>query len=231
MTGEGRTTHDRDADVAAYALGALEPAEAAQFEFHMRDCRHCRDELAAYQAVTDALPMAARQHAVPPGLRRRVTRAVRADARPRWRGRRSGVWHWSLGPRMAIAAACAVVVVGLAAAGVTFVSGGSRGSRVIDAQVLRTPGTAHVRLTGGRGQLVVNRMPQPAAGHIYEVWLQRPGHAPSPTHALFSVTAGGAADVDVPGDLSHVSRILVTQEPAGGSLVSTHPPLIVAQLT
>ena len=43
---------------------------------------------------------------------------------------------------------------------------------------------------------------------------------------LFSVTAQGAGDVGVPAPLS-VSEILVTAEPAGGSLVPTHPAVIV----
>jgi hypothetical protein len=33
----------------------------------------------------------------------------------------------------------------------------------------------------------------------------------------------------VPGQVRGVSEILVTQEPVGGSLVSTHQPVIVAR--
>jgi hypothetical protein len=91
--------------------------------------------------------------------------------------------------------------------------------------------SAEVRIADGRGRLIVRDMPPPPAGRIYEVWLKRGSSAPSPTQALFSVTADGSADVDVPGDLSHVGEVLVTQEPAGGSRVSTHQPLIVARLT
>jgi hypothetical protein len=87
-----------------------------------------------------------------------------------------------------------------------------------------------VRLSDGSAELVVRNFAPPPAGDIYEVWLQRPGHAPSPTRALFSVTTGGAGDVGVPGDLHGVQRVLVTPEPAGGSLVPTHAPVIVAQL-
>jgi hypothetical protein len=63
------------------------------------------------------------------------------------------------------------------------------------------------------------------------VWLRHGSTAPAPTSALFSVTNGGAAKVDVPGDLRGVSQVLVTQEAAGGSRVSTHRPVIVASVT
>ena len=38
-------------DVAAYALGALEPAEAEAFARHLETCAVCRDELEAFQQV------------------------------------------------------------------------------------------------------------------------------------------------------------------------------------
>jgi hypothetical protein len=89
-------------------------------------------------------------------------------------------------------------------------------------------GSAELRLTGNRGELIVHHLPAPAPGRIYEVWLQRGRRTPSPTSALFSVTAAGTGDVDVPGSLRGVNRVLVTQEPAGGSRVPSRAPVIVA---
>jgi hypothetical protein len=86
-------------------------------------------------------------------------------------------------------------------------------------------------VSGGHGQLVLRNFPQPAAGHIYEMWELRSGaKAPSPTGTLFSVNSGGAGNVGVPGDLHGVTKVLVTQEPAGGSLAPTTTPVIVASL-
>jgi anti-sigma factor RsiW len=67
MSGEERmpSTHDCGSDAAAYALGALEPAEAEQFRAHMDTCVVCRDEVMAFQQVAEALPMAAPQQPVP----------------------------------------------------------------------------------------------------------------------------------------------------------------------
>ena len=89
---------------------------------------------------------------------------------------------------------------------------------------------ASLRITGSRGELIVSRMPAPPAGKVYEVWLGRPNGAPTPTNALFSVSSRGAAEVDVPGNLHDVSQVMVTPEPAGGSRVPTHAPVVVANL-
>jgi hypothetical protein len=129
---------------------------------------------------------------------------------------------------MALAVLLAVVVVGVG--GAVLSSTGAGHTRVIQASVVGTAGSAQLRLSGGQAKLIVNHLPLPPAGHIYEVWLKRAHGAPAPTSALFSVTSAGAADVDVPGNLSGVSQVLVTPEPAGGSRVPTHAPVIVAQL-
>ena len=102
---------------------------------------------------------------------------------------------------------------------------------MIQASVIGMPGNAHLRVVGGRAELVVNRLPPPPAGRIYEVWVERRHQRSVPTHALFSVTAAGAADVGVPVTLRDVNTIMVTEEPAGGSLTPTNPPVIVARLT
>ncbi len=188
-------------------------------------------ELTAIELVVDALAMSVAQCPAPSRLRRRVLGTARAEARRRTpRATRSSRLTYS--PRVVLAGALAVLVLALAAVGVaTLGSTGSGASRTIAAQVVPPSAAAQVRLRDGRGQLIVRNMPAPPAGRIYEVWLRRGSSSPSPTRALFGVTADGAADVDVPGDLSHVDEILVTQEPAGGSRVSTRAPVIVARLT
>ncbi len=68
----------------------------------------------------------------------------------------------------------------------------------------------------------MHRFAAPPDGQIYEVWLQRGGVA-HPTTALFGVNDNGDAEVDVPGNLHGVSRVMVTREPAGG-IAEAHPP-------
>ena len=107
----------------------------------------------------------------------------------------------------------------------------SFGSKVIHASVIGTAGSAEVRVAGGRAELILRGFPPPPAGDVYEIWLKRAGRAPSPTPVLFSVTSAGTGDVGVPADLHGVRQMLVTPEPAGGSLVPTHAPVIVAHLS
>jgi len=220
-------THDCGADAAAYALGALDPAAAEAFRAHLETCIVCRDELAAFQQVVSVLPMGAVRHSAPRRLKRNLMRAVHEEPKQAPQGtrpRRRRWLSWSFAPRPAAALGLLLVVIVAGLGGLELASNGGPGTRVIPASV----GVAELRLTGDRGELIVNRLPAPRPGHIYEVWLQRAHHSPVPTSALFSVTAAGTGDVDVPGSLSGVSRVLVTQEPAGGSRVPTTAPVIVA---
>jgi hypothetical protein len=102
---------------------------------------------------------------------------------------------------------------------------------VIQASVTGVAGNAQLRIAGGHAELIVSHLPPPPPGRIYELWIKRGHHAPGSTQTLFSVTDSGAAEVGVPGNVRGISTIMVTQEPAGGSLVPTRAPVIVAQLT
>jgi len=223
-------THDCAGDVAAYVLGALEPAEADKFRVHMESCVVCRDEVQSLQHVAEALPMAAPQFPAPRGLRRRVLAEVRNDAARRdrsargWAARARQAPAWL--PRPALASALAAVVALAIVGGVELANSGGPSTRVVRASV----GLAEVRITGGQAELVVNHLPSPKPGHIYEVWVTRGSGAPSPTKALFSVTSSGASDVDVPGSIRGVNTVMVTQEPAGGSPAPTSAAVIVAHL-
>jgi len=220
--------HEFAGDAAAYALGALEPHETERFRAHLAECVVCRDEVAAFRETVKALPAAANQYEAPRTLRSKVVRAVRdephpdpsAPPSPRRRGR-------GFVARPAIATA-AVVVIALIALALTQLPGsGNGGSRTIQAGV----GSAELRLSGGHAELIVRHLPPPAAGRIYELWLERGANTPSPTNTLFSVTRQETASVGVPGSLNGLSAVLVTSEPAGGSPSPTRTPVIVARLS
>jgi anti-sigma-K factor RskA len=221
---------DRSGDAAAYALGALEPNEAEEFRAHIETCAACREDVAAFEGVTRGLPTASVQYAVPKDLRKRVLKDVRATPQD---GSPTPVRRPILIPRRrfaalgAAAALAAAVVVGV----VIGSAGSSGGTRVIQARVVGAPGSAQLRIAGGRGELIVRDLPAPAPGRIYEVWLERGQGRPAPTNTLFSVNSTGAGDVGVAGSLTGVSQVLVTSEPAGGSRAPTRPALIVARLT
>lgn len=218
----GTNGHARAEDAAAYALGALEPAEADAFRRHLTECAACRQEVAAYEQITGALPPAGAHHEVPRALRRRVMREVRATPKavPEHRRRPVGFPPAWAGGLAAVAAAVIVAIVLVS-------SGGSSGTRVIQASV----GNAQLRIAGGRGDLVVQHLPPLPSGRIYEMWVQRGSAPPTPTGTLFSTRANGSANVGVPGSLNGVSRVMVTQEPAGGTPAPTSAPVIVAPVT
>jgi len=211
-------------DVAAYALGALEPGEADAFRRHLADCPECREELAGFEQVTEALPPGA-VYAVPRSLKRRVMHDIRANPKqstarpPELAGPllRRPLLVWS----GALAAVLIAVIVAVA-----LTSGGSSATKVIQASA----GNAELRVTDGRGDLVVHRLPQLRPGRIYEMWVQSGSAPPVPTGTLFSVSSSGTASVGVPGSLNGVSAVMVTDEPAGGSPAPTTTPLIVARL-
>lgn len=211
-------THDCGGDAAAYVLGALEPGEAEAFRAHMHECAVCRDEVESLGGVVQALPLSTPQYLAPRGLRRRVMRELP--------GERKTV----RAPRRLMAAATATVV---AAAGVVAGIELSAGvaATVIQAQTAGISGSAQLRVTRGRAELVVRNLTPPARGHIYEVWLKSGKAAPVPASVLFGVNSSGNADVGIPRRLRGVSAVLVTPEPYGGSAKPTHSPVIVARLT
>ena len=223
-------------DAAAYVLGALEDHELDAFRTHMAHCAVCRDECGTFQAVADALPMAAPQVPTPRRLRRRVRRNADADATDAYaRPRATRIPlrdRYALASAPALAAAAATAVIAVAGlGGLALSQGGHATTRTVDASVVGSNGSASLTLAAGCAELVVRHLPGPPAGKIYQVWLKRGDRPPAPTSALFSVTAAGAGSADVPGDLRGVSQVMVTIEPAGGSAVPTSAPVIVAQLT
>ena len=225
-------------DAGAYVLGALTPDELDAFAAHLAGCDACRREVAQLRGVVDALPLAAAQVAPPPELKDRLMTVVRAEsdllhaagsqpaARAEPRRRRERRAWWSR-PLPAIAAACALIALG-AAGGVLL----SRDTTTeVPAQV-RIGSAPAARATlvrrDGSARLTVSNMPSPGAGRVYQVWLKRRGRPPEPTDALFGVSRGGSATVDVPGGLRGVEQVLVTPEPDGGSTTPTHAAVIVA---
>lgn len=226
MSGE-TNGHRCGDDAAAYVLGALEPSEVESFRRHLADCAACQKEVAEFEQTTGALPDASLQLEVPKELRRRVLAEVRATPKAAAHSGPARAWtvrSWR--PLIAWGGAFAVVVVAVIVA-VAISSGGSGGTRVIQASA----GSAELRIAGGRGDLIVHRLPQLPAGRIYEMWVQRGSAQPTPTGTLFGVTSSGTASVGVPGSLSGVSAVMVTQEPAGGTPAPTTAPVIVAPVT
>ncbi len=232
--------YERRADAGAYVLGALEEHEVEPFRRHLSACAECREEVAQLQGAADALAIAVPRVQAPAEIRGRLMGVVRGEAellraageqadRPPARTR--SVWRWRV---LAAIAATGALAAGLLIGALALNTSSSQQTRVIQATVLPPAGhdaSAQLRKVGSHVELQVSGMPAPALGHVYEVWLKAGSGAPKPTDALFSVTTGrGDGTVGVPGDLHGVSTVMVTEEPAGGSLRPTRSPVIVASV-
>jgi Anti-sigma-K factor rskA/Putative zinc-finger len=219
----GIPDHDRyGGDAAAYAMGALEPAEAEAFREHLKACAICQEDVASFTGVVRALPLATNQYQVPSGVRRRVMHEIRSEhqtAKPSGR-----VW---LMPRRAIAGVCVALLLGVAVLGGEQLGGRHAPTHVYAASV----GDASVKVSGDRAELIIKHLPQPGTGKIYEVWLKRGSRAPTPAGALFGVNSSGRGDVVVPGSVRGADLVMVTAEPDGGSPAPTSNPVVVASLS
>jgi hypothetical protein len=83
-------------------------------------------------------------------------------------------------------------------------SSGPGQTKVYNAHVVGSSGSATVRMIKGHAELVVHHFQPSPAGLIYEGWLARGNRKPQPTSAPFSVTASG--DGDIAADLRLMPR-------------------------
>jgi anti-sigma-K factor RskA len=238
MIGGGCPLQD---DAAAYVLGALEPAEVERYRNHLTRCAPCRKEVEALQPVVQRL-RSGMPPAEPPGrVLEQVMAQVRAEADllrsaealPEAFGARSagGARRRRVPRSFALAGALACALGALVLA-LVLAPGGSRQRLLISASV--SPALEGARGTvveqGGVGRLVLEHMPQPPHGKIYELWVARPGGQPEATGTLFTVTSGGLAQIGLPRDLRRIAEVMVTAEPLGGTSRPTEPPLVDVRL-
>jgi anti-sigma-K factor RskA len=223
--------HGPWADAAgAYVLGAMPAAERAEFEAHLATCPACRQEVEDLRPAAEALPMASPPMRPPPALKDRIMAEVEREAsllaqagaaadRPaaaprRRRLPRLGLWR--LAP---VAAALAIVAV---------LIGGQLGGGGKDVQFDRAGAT--LKIDGDRATLVADNLPAPPEGRVYEVWVQKGGKV-QPTDALFVPRSDGSVEAAVPGDASQFQKVMVSDEPPGGSDAPTGKVLMQADVS
>jgi anti-sigma-K factor RskA len=230
--------HERWADAAgAYVLEAMPADEREAFEAHLATCAACREEVEELRPAAAALPMASPPMLPPPRLKDRVMAEVEREAallaqagegadrvRPRRRLRLPVVSGWRLAP-----AAAALLVAGVLAGALI---GRGAGDRTVEASVTAPGASAQVRVEGGKGTLVAERLPAPPRGRVYEVWVMPKGSkTPRATSVLFVPRGDGSAEAAIPGDVSDVSQVLVTDEPPAGSDSPTGKLLVSAMMS
>lgn len=231
---------------APYALGALDPAERAEFERHLATCPSCQAEVQSFREVAGLLAASAPAAAPPPELRERVLRTAR-EVRPIAARRRSVV--------LPLAAAAAVVFAIVGGSGYWRAQATNRALRdslatttaeldstrqVVAALLDSTVAITDLAATGKapsmrlywnrtRNIVVVAAFDLPPAptGRTYQLWAIAKGRAPVSV-GTFNPPPSGRAIVALQmpaGVQPEVSA--VTEEPAGGSPQPTQQPFLI----
>jgi anti-sigma-K factor RskA len=228
-------------DLAAYALGALEPEAAAALERHTAGCERCRAELRWLTPAVQALSESVERIEPPPELRPRLLAEVEADVRGDVepdraaaaggeRARRGALARLRrsrpLGLRPAVGIAALVLVV--AAVGGYAIGTGIGGDSEGGATTVVTgkaPGiTAKMVSEGDSGTLrLANVQPLPE-DKVLQAWVQRDGEV-EPVRALFVPDRSGRASTQLP-DMEGIEVVMVTAEPKGGSDAPTSAPIV-----
>jgi anti-sigma-K factor RskA len=221
-------------DLAAYMLGALDDAEARQFERHLQSCAACRAEQRALAGAIEVLPSSVEQIEPPPELRERLMEKVRAEAAPATRpqrqpSRRRLLPGLSLRPALALGAA-ALIAVGVAG-GWLLRGGGGETTTVAARPTAAAPPTVRGEIVKTKdGALIkVVGLPQ-RPRRVYEVWLRRRGSTTVQPSSLFEVRSNGTGSAGIPGNLHGVAEVMVSSEPEGGSSQPTTKPVLRATL-
>lgn len=209
-------------DVAAYAVGALPPADAVRMREHLADCAACRDEYAGLAAAAGALAYA---YEAEPGemLKKRIMREVRAGAAQQRRPRAP----------YAIAAACLAVA---AAASFYGWRAGEQNARIrAEVAAITAPGAhaypvphGEVVRSGAALYLAMHGLPPPPPGKVYQAWTLPRGAAKMVPSVTF-VPRTRSALIRLPVDARRLAAVAVSVEPAGGSLQPTTAPAFVVK--
>jgi anti-sigma factor RsiW len=227
-------THpDRD-DLAAYALGALEPGEERAVGDHAAECPICAGELRERLAsAVRVLAESVEQVEPPPELRERLLGIVREEAdagsvdsaAPARSGARRGRLRGFL-----LRPAAGLVALAVAGAGVAgYLVRDDEGSETSTVPIAAQAGiNGSLVVADDSAVLSVRGMQQLPEGAVYQVWVAR-GSSVRPASS-FVPNPGGGATAAVPGNLPVGSEVLVTRESRPGRSAPTTEPLLSARV-
>ena len=223
--------------LAAYALDALDDDERERFERHLEDCAECTEQLALFREPVAALAYAAEGPVPPKELRDRIIEGARAE--PRAAVIKLPRRNWALGAVGGVAAAAAVLAIGLGlwANSLSNSLDRERGTKSALDQLLSENATAKP-LIGSNGSLIVNRNGRAAilvcglanapSSKTYEAWVIS-GDSPEPA-GLFN-GGSGCNPVFLTQRVPKNATVAVTLEQAGGATSPTLPILFRAEAT
>jgi anti-sigma-K factor RskA len=221
--------------VAAYALGLLPAAEAAEVAAHLETCESCREEYRLLRPAVTAVAYSAEACAdedtgaavARPLLKARIMKRVRAEAA---RPPQTRVW-----PAYFVAAACLAIAI------LTGLAYTSLNARMAAQQQMVADITAsdshHYPFAGGevlthgeRLYIMMHKMPAPPPGRVYQAWTLAKGAKGVAPSSTFMPGSGGSAVVRLPEGATTVAAVAVSVEPEGGSQQPTTKPIAMVHI-
>jgi hypothetical protein len=235
---------------AGFALGALEPDEEQAFQGHLEGCPACKASVREFEEVTASLALATVRVQPPASLRAAVRRRTGLTLRRR-AARRVRSWRGTRTTVRAVAVAGVLAVLALSLWNLALRDqhqiDQARLAALQEAVRVVNDGTANrVALTGSaadsgaratvlassrqdRGVLVVEGLPPPPPGRVYELWAVRAGGGSNPAKAIafrFSDRRGVHA-VRFSVNIQPTTGFAITEEPGpGGSRSPTTEPVL-----
>jgi len=224
----------------AYALDALAPDEAVEFERHLSTCPACAQEVAELRETTAWLASTVAQPP-PPELRGQVLDAIsqtRQDSPLAARPKRQRARWTAVAASIVLAALLGVQTVRLHQADQATQQARAQYDQITavltapDAQVSTAQAggaTGTVVLSPSQQSLVLlaTSMPALPAGQTYQAWLIGPGGSES---AGLITNPANPAPVVAPLEAG-ATQVAITVEPAGGSAQPTSNALMIIPLS
>lgn len=231
------TDHPID-DLAAYALGALDPEEARTIGAHVDSCARCQADVRAFSDTAWTIAES-RARDVPPGLRMAIVERASREARAaRTAGRAAALFAFLARPVPLVASLALAVALVVATTGYVIAQ---RDADRYSAALAAIPGARVValaptgELAGVRGSLVVPQngdapylildLPDAPAGKTWEAWVIR-----GQTAVAAGITDGrGLTTLVLRAPFAAGDTIAVTAEPAGGRDQPSGKPVLAGQ--
>jgi hypothetical protein len=241
MTAEHDGHDEMENAVAAFVLDACDEDERETVRVHVEGCLHCRELARRLSRAAEAIPLVSRDVRPPARLRERILASAavsppgtQQEAPPAPAARMLPLpppakparppERWRL-----LLPAVAVLVAGLVALAAWNVRLNQPPSRYAMTGIGSMSGASgEVTDLGreGKAEVSLTSMPQPEAGHVYQLWLiDGSGHlAPA---RVFTPDSRGNADLVLDRSLHNVKQVVVTQEagPAGAQAPTRKPEL------
>jgi anti-sigma-K factor RskA len=223
--------------IPAYALGSLEADEADAIARHLATCPNCQAELSRYQALVDALVLAAPEAEPPPGLHDRLLQQLEINdtqsSGTNFSGRQK-LKHFLRQPRsvwgVAAVAAILILLIGNVMLWTALQNPVQPTPRPDVMQTIplfpteAVPG-AHgmlvIGLAGYEGALMVEDLPPLPPDKTYQFWLANGEERVSAAQFTVDEKGYGALVISAPMPLTGYSGFGITLESIEGSQIPT----------